>query len=231
MILLFVAAMATPFGCRTIDRAEPPAVVDIQGPLSGAEPITAAQLHPFVPHHGLIHRSVGHSPGKTVRYRLEPDRGDHWRWTLEGVRMVHLHHAEMAAVVILMERELSEAVAVTYDPPLVILPNVLTMDQPVEQESQVTVTGLKDGSPRDQGRCRHRVQLLGKRTITTPAGTFQAYVVQTRREMDLQLAQVSVVSETAYAPGRGWVAEQIVRVTKPMKLFAFRQIEQLHLVD
>jgi hypothetical protein len=184
---------------------------------------------------GLIQVVVGNRVPKTVGYRLEQasdqpgNQPENWRWVLDGIRTVYLTSTPDGAVAISREDELSEEVSVDYEPALVILPARMAMGEPSNGVCRMTVRNLKTGSVRDHGWCNYRIELLGIRATHTPTGTSEAYVVQTRRRIVLQLAQVRIKSETEFVADRGWVAERIHRVTKALGVFASSHTEKLTL--
>ncbi len=197
--------------------------------IPATEPIASTQLYPLSRRAGSIDRTVGTRSPTTIRYRLDPTGKKQWRLTLETVRVVHLQQADDGSLLITEEEELAEDVSVTYTPPIVMLPVHLSMNQPINQETHMTVRKRKGGAIQDQGRCRYHTELLGSKAVVTPTGTFNAWIVRTRRNIELQMAQVAVTSDTAYVPGRGWVLERITRVTRPMNLFEVTQTEALQL--
>ena len=133
-------------------------------------------------------------------------------------------------VLVSQEDELRDGVTVEYTPPLTVLSEKLIMHEPIERTSNMIVKNLHNGSVRDRGTCKYRVELLGKKEIQTPAGTFDAYIVQMDRHINLKLAEATVHSRTAYSPGWGWVGEEIRCVTKPMRLFEIQESEQSRLI-
>lgn len=201
--------------------------------LKPAPPIDATTLYPLASHEGSISVQVGNQPVQTYPYRLNPTGEDHnhWRLRLETLRDTYLQQAADGAIQITREDEYKEGVWVAYDPPLILLPARLAMGKPTQQRTRMAVHNLTDGLLRDQGWCTYQVQLLGCKTVDTPDGRQDGYVLQTRRQIELQLAEVQVVSEAVYVPGVGWMREKIDRITKPMRLFEVRQSESLWRVD
>lgn len=225
--LLVFGATAAQVGCQA-----PPRIDFEKSTLSPAPPVNAARLYPLAPHEGQVSIRSGNRPVQTPHYSLDnADGNDNWRISLEGIRVTYLQQAADGAIQITREDEHSEGVWVTYDPPIVLLPARVAMDSPIEQRTHMTVYSLADGSLRDQGWCTYQVELRGRRTVNTPMGLKEVYVMRTARQIELGLADVQVVSETAYVPGVGWHSEQIDRITKPMRLFEIHQTESLRLLD
>lgn len=183
-------------------------------------------------HQGQISIQGGNRPAQTHRYRLDNTEGnDNWHITLQGVRATTLQQTPNGAIQITREDEHNEGVWVTYDPPMVLLPARVAMDSPIEHRTRMTVHNRTNGSLRDQGWCTYQIELLGRKTTNTPMGLKEVYVMRTTRQIELQLADVQVVSETTYLPGVGWLSERINRITKPMRLFEVHQTESLQLLN
>ena len=228
LILLALTAFTTQFSCQA-----PQPIDSAPSALKPAPPVNATSLYPLASHAGNISIQVGNQPAQTHHYRLDHanENGNNWRFTLEGIRDTYLQQTANGAIQTTREDEHNEGVWVTYDPPMILLPAKLAMNNPFEQRTHMVVHNLTDGSLREQGWCAYQIQLLGCKTVETLKGRREGFVLQTRRQIELQLAEVQVVSETIYVPGEGWLSEKINRVTKPMRLFEVRQTESLQLLD
>jgi len=228
LTLLVFWATTTQVGCQAPPR------IDFSKPtlLKPAPPVNAARLYPLVRHEGQVSIRVGNRPVQVHPYSLDnTGENDQWRFGLEGLRATHLQQTSDGAIQITREDEHSEGVWVAYDPPMVLLPARVAMDRPIEQRTHMTVYSLADNSLRDQGWCTYQVELLGRRTANTPMGLKEVYVLRTTRQIELQLADVQVASETTYLPDVGWLSERIDRITKPMRLFEVHQTESLQRLD
>jgi len=135
------------------------------------------------------------------------------------------------AVNLLAEDDYASKVRVVYEPAMVVMPARLRAGETTEQlsESSMTVTNLADGSPRDRGRCKYKVELLGKARVATPAGSFDAWIVRTTRHLSLQMAGGTVVTHSAYVEGRGLIAEHIEQNLKMLGLIAVRSEDEFRL--
>ncbi len=215
-------------GCASRPAAAPP-LSDHPLALPEVGPIATAMLYPLITQHTEVEYVADNHPPRLLRQTLESTGPNRWRAVLESLRVVYLRRADDGSILIEREDELNENVSVRYDPPLVMLPAQLTASQPTQGKARMTVTNLHDGAAKDHGWCAYRVELLGTQILETPTGPMEAIIVQTQRRIDLQLAEVRVTSEAAYVPNRGWVAEQIDRWTKPLRLFEVHHHEQLRL--
>lgn len=227
-IVIILATIACLSGCATPPKGHPPGPVS-HSRLEPAQSTTAADLFPLLAGNRSIGRQIGNQGRHVLNSQLKSDAMSKWQWILEDVRVLHLLSTENGALLLTAEEEYQEAVHVTYDPPLIMLPAYLAMNQPITQRTEMTIVNRSDGSPRDHGWCTHRVELLGRWSITTSAGTFNTFVVQTQRDIELNLAQVQVTSVTSYAPGLGMIVDEIHRITRPMRLFDISQTETLEL--
>lgn len=215
------------FGCATPAPTDLAEAQDLAATLRPAPPIATAQLYPLVPHSGTLDQSVNRGQPRAVSFTLEQTTAKHWRLDLAGVRVIHMHELDDGSIVVTREEEIAEGVAVDYDPPLTMLPPVVSMGELVKQKSRMTVTNLTTGSPRDEGWCEYELELLGTREMKTFMGNRDTYVVENRRDIGLKLAAVQLVMRTAYVPGRGFEAEWVYRTTRPMRLFEIKQTERL----
>ena len=80
---------------------------------------------------------------------------------------------------------------------------------------------------RDQGLCRYRIEVLGKTTLDTAAGRTDVYLVREHRHLTLNLAEVTVTIESAYAPGIGLIREQQRRQVRALGLIPYHSWQQL----
>lgn len=222
-----LVALAIQAGCQTPRATDTVASPVTHTALSHAPPVTRLQIFPIKTGQGQIGRRIGSQARQITDYRIEPLGTNQWRWTLQGVRVVQLRIADDGGIHLLSEEEIAEAVIVEYDPPLVLVPARLTMNRPLERKTYMKVKNRTDQSLRDEGWCTYKIELVGQWSVTTPTGTFNAFVLQTERQIDLRLAEVQVRAISSYAPGIGQVAEEIHRVTRPMRLFDVKQSEQL----
>lgn len=135
------------------------------------------------------------------------------------------------AVNLLADDDYASKVRVVYEPAMVVMPARLRAGETTEQlsESSMTVTNLADGSPRDKGRCKYKVELLGKARVVTPAGSFDAWIVRTTRHLTLQMANGTVVTHSAYVEGRGLIAEHVEQNLKMLGLIAVKSEDEFRL--
>ncbi len=160
----------------------------------------------------------GPNAGQTCRQTIEAVT-DGWRLTLEGFDIVQLSLHEDGTLLTIQEEDITSRVRVHYDPPLPILPARLAVGHSLEGESRVEIRNLSDGSVRTKGVCKYHIELFGRQWINTPAGRFDAYVVQANRQMALDMATVDVTLLNAYVPGKGQIAQTLAKKVLVMGLF------------
>ncbi len=231
ILLIGLVLLTTHTGCITETGLAPPSLSAAAPPLQTAPTAHAADLYPLIEHTGTLSRTLDAKNTQTLAYRLEQVSEKQWVLRIKGVRTTHLQQADDGSILITREDEFADAVSVMYDPPLVALPAQIAMQRPIHSKSKMTVNNLKNGSPRDHGSCEYQVQLLGTRPITTESGTYDSYVVQTHRLIKLNLASASINTKTSYAPGRGWLGENIIKITQPLNLFKIKQTETLTVLN
>lgn len=225
--LLLSACAATP---RTGGEQSPP--LNAQTPVipDGASPVMKA-VDLFGD--ASVKRAYEFTLGKLAGQKLP-----HRRSILPDGKIIDLLEGHQSAefvvddaVSLLAEDDYTSKVRVVYDPPMTILPAMLRAGETTEQlsESAMTVTNLADGSPRDKGRCKYKVELLGRDNVVTPAGSFDAWIVRTTRHLTLQMASGTVVTHSAYVEGRGLIAEHVEQNLKMLGLIAIKSEDEFRL--
>ena len=118
------------------------------------------------------------------------------------------------AVVLLQTIEHADKVITDFDPPMVIFPATLTGGQPFLQTLRMVVHPIdRPRSIKTSGPATHEIELLGRESISTPAGTFDCFKVRTTLRASLGGAKVVQTTDTHFAPGAGIIAEsQSLRV-------------------
>jgi hypothetical protein len=222
-------------GCATAPKPAPPITATPSSPGTQGEPlkpgtaVTAMQLEKLHPLTRVFAVDLGPRSGKTLRATIESTGRNQWRYTLEDSREVDLVLADDGSIQVPRETDVDEQVEILYEPALRLLPPRLVLGEPFEGESHMTVKNLKDGKLRDQGTVAYRVELTGQRKVATPAGEFDAYIVNSERRIKLGMASVDVAIMTAYAPDGGTVAESITQTTKALGLLGGTKQEVLKL--
>ena len=114
-------------------------------------------------------------------------------------------------VLLLEEQDYIQQVKVVYNPPIKVIPSDLLHDKSQTLTSKMTVYSLNGKTQRDKGTCTVTLKVLGKQTLNTPAGKFEAIVIQTLRKLQLGLARGTVKTLDYYVPHVGLVAHKIQR--------------------
>ena len=225
-LLISLASLIAHTGCAPQSKsANTPEPAFQPAPL-----VLATELFPLTKHTGTLRRTLDANPPQNLIYRLDHVSQNQWVLQIEGVRTTYLQQTRDGSILITREDEFTDAVTVTYNPPLIVLPAKLIMQNPVRGKSKMTVNSLKDGSQRGQGSCEYQVRLMGTRPVTTQSDTYDTYVVQTHRRIKLNVASASVKTQTSYAPQHGWLGEKIIKITQPLNLFKVKQTESLAVI-
>lgn len=214
-------------GCATTGdtTAAPPASTGNLELRQEAKPIAGLKLNPLKARSGAVTYVEGDRKGKTAATTLAQGEGVTWKDVTQDIHTMVMKD-DGGKLVMLSEEDVAENVAITYEPPFVLLPEKVAMGEKVTGETLMTVNHLKTGSKRDSGPCRYVVELLGMQTIQTPAGTFEAYVFKTTREIDLSLANVTVTIHTAHVPEVGIVMTRVEQKTKAIGIFTMNKKEE-----
>ncbi len=187
-------------------------------PLRHARSIAATHLWPQTPGPRQFSAIVdGEAPIPVASQTSPRDPG--WRETTGSWSSVDIVVDGDGALTTAEEHDLRNRVIVRYNPPLVLLPGRLVLNEAASGQSQVHVTNQKNDATRDRGTCRYDVVLAGRQRVETPAGAFDAYIVKTTRVLDLNLAHATVTWWSAYVPRKGLVAQYQTEEVRIMKLF------------
>ncbi len=204
------------------------------GPREGAAPsegyaatdaVAAADLLPLEAGKATYVRKRDGKESRVTFTLAQADKG--WQWEAEDVRSTTLVGGGKDGIAIARDIEFDEDADVRYDPPIPMLPARLEQGKAVTAKSRMTVYDASGKSTRAKGNCSVRIDLLGKRSIDTPAGAIDCYIVRTRREIRLDLASVDVVIHSAYAPDKGLVHQAVERHTKALGLFGGKSSDEL----
>lgn len=189
------------------------------------KPIDGLRLNPLAARSGAVVYVEGERKGATATTTLAKSEGDTWQDMTKDIHKMVIKD-DAGALVMLSEEDVAENVAITYDPPFVLLPKKVVMGEKVTGQTTMTVNYLKTGKKRDSGPCHYVVELLGMQTIDTPAGSFDAYVFKTTREIDLSLAKVNITIHTAHVVDVGIVMTRVEQKTKAIGIFSMNKTEE-----
>lgn len=197
-------------GCKTAPAPEAPTSGSSAGP-GAFEPIDATRLMPDAPMAGAYVVAAGDDEGERQPFTLTPtDEG--WTLTEEGQSEAIFVRGDGGAVALSRDVNQQQDAAVWYEQPLTVLPAKLTREATVTTESPTRVTNAQGKGQKAAGTTTLRITNIWQASVETPAGTFDdAYHVRQERDMDLGLAKVHIVIDTAYVPGLGPVAEETWR--------------------
>lgn len=223
VLVLFISLTACQTSGPILDGGLPGS-----GCMRPAPPINARDLM-LVETTGTTFRiTKGENLGATTQFSLKR-QGDSWRAKLTGQNTVQMSVTAEGSIIANHEDDLENTVRVHYAPPLLLMPARLAMGQPAEGQSDVKIINLLDGTVRTRGRCRYRIELAGRQIVSTPAGQFDAFVVKTRREMDLGIANASITWRSAYVPGKGRVAHHLVKQVRLLGLIPTESTREIRL--
>ena len=222
MIVSLVAPTILFGGCGSPSR-ERKTLIETNGVIHETGPVLARELLPLRQMTGEFWVRSDRGPDRTVSYSLKSDDGQLWIETLEHLQVTVLKLTPEGGVAINHEIAFDERVRVEYDPPLLLLPPLLERGKPVETICRMTVLNLSDGQLRESGQVVYTVELIGGQTIESHDGRDNAFVLTMKREIQLLTARSTVFIRAAYVPGKGLVAEHVVRETKILGMISTRQ--------
>lgn len=224
---LVLLAMVPAIGCCATAKT-PGAGFAGSGPLRPAPAVAATDL--LKPRDAtVIYKvtegpDVGHDRALIVATDVQG-----WVATLTDWNQVKMSVTDTGAVLTHFDVDFASKVRVVYQPPITVAPARLVMGAPFEGESNVEIRNLHDGSLRTMGKCLYRVELIGRQLVQTPAGRFDAFIVRTRRHMQLTLADAIVTSIDAYVPERAQVAHRLDKQVRFLGLLPTRSVREMRL--
>ena len=179
---------------------------------------------------GKVRITRNDEPAYTANVSVEPE-ADHWRTTIETLYASTFRQRRDGAIETLCDEDAADSVAVVYEPAFVALPPQMIVGRPFEGACRVLVTDLGSGADRDEGTCTYRIELLGRRRVSTTSGPFDAYLVRTTRHLELRLAEARVTTDATYLPGRGIVRENTHQITRVLGLLDMQKRHEVRSID
>ncbi len=180
---------------------------------------------------------------RVVRFTDDPDAPDdgaldvelerkqqRWHIRVGGLYETHLIREADGTRRAEAELDFEQNVRVEYDPPILVLPAELRIGEPVKDETHMVIRDRRTGRVRQQGPCEVTIELKEFRTVTTPAGPREAWVVKTTRKADLGVADFRVIITEAYVPDAGLVAKHTDRLVRIFGAIPQREVEHLLLM-
>lgn len=190
--------------------------------------ISTTDLFPLQDAKGRFLVIEGDNDGLKFSWTLKSS-SDGWIYNYQGLQKVWFIQDETGALYITREDDFEEEVRVVYEPAILALPALLNSQTAHEQKVEMTVTSLNGKEVRSRGPCYNSITLLGRQTISTPAGEFEAVVVRSKRRVQLPIAKVEIDILSAYVPGRGQVAERISQQIKALNFFDMEEVREIRL--
>ena len=190
-----------------------PATSHIGGPWP---PVPPVELMPDAPVTGRC-ELVKDGETRIADFILEPHGEDAWTMKIEGHHLVRWELRDDGALCLPWQETYGEGVRVEYDPVLVLLPP--EGSGAVRTEAKMHVTNLDDGSTKTRGDVVYTVEPAGPDAFDKVVEHQIDLYGRSTMEIDVTLAKAHVVAETAYARGKGPVAEDVTRTVRPLNLF------------
>lgn len=227
---LAAGCAAPPAPGPVVQDVEPPpgptTSVSSTVPDAGAATTAWDGLMPLEPRTADVRIETDDRTTRQTTFRLKV-AGDGWHQEVAGHRRAHLAREADGSIVTTRIEELTEGVAVEYDPPLATLPASLTPDRPYRGNCRLRVLALASGQVQDQGTCAYVVTLTGPRTVDTPQGPRTAWALVTSMQIHLALSRSEVRTETECVAHIGPVRESTRRVTLALGLLKLQKHQTL----
>jgi len=153
---------------------------------------------------------------------VQRGEGQSWRLQHAAWKSQDLHITGSRGVVQTGERLEARDSVVRMTPGVTMLPVTLRAGDVNESQAKVRVTNLRGNRVKAEGEYVRRVELVGRRVMQTPAGTFDVHVVRTTERFKFSMANARVVTTTCYALGVGPVHQHIDKSVTKLGLFTDR---------
>jgi len=222
IVIVFVLLAFTTSGCAAAPKQT--AAADNNGAGASGEgntiaPIRAEKLLPASDAHGAFKVMTGSHKGDLRDFTRTFKDG---KWTImeKGDHRGFYHRGKDGQIILDREDDFEENVRVDYDPGIVVIPAVVGGKDPLPHgKVKMIVKNLKTGHQRDHGTCTYKFTGVQKKRLKTPAGSFDVYVIEQKRHLDLNLANVDVTIHTGYAPGEGTVLDAVWQTMHTLGIF------------
>ena len=226
MAVLMGALLAAGGGCQ----GDGPALAAQEG---RGEPVDLRDAFGEEAVTGTYRMAAGPLEGEDVAFSIPAVASgqDEAVMTVEGVREMTWRRDEQGAVMILETTDHLEQVRVVYEPALMVVPARMRVGEVRQQEVEMNVYRLDDGSRRAGGSGTIEVELISAGRFDTPMGRVEGFHVRERHDLHLSLARVNVQVDTIYGRDMGPVRKSTLRRTRALGLFASEEREVLERVE
>lgn len=195
--------------------------------LESLEPMRALELFPLRAQTGVYERKSGDRSGREYEYELRRE-GEDWVFEVEGRHRIYLRQQEDGGIGLYRYEDLRKDVQVEATPAMLMLPGEID-DQVHEGLVQLTVHGLF-GRRTMHGEGYYRLRVAGTRSVQTPEGEREAYIIEQEQQVRMPLARAQVQIETAYVAGMGRVVDRLVHEHRVIGLFGSNSQESYQLI-
>ena len=189
-------------------------------------PVTAEELMPLEPRHGVYLVTEGPEKGTQVPFTFE-QHGDQWILIQHELARHELRRDHEGNLLIDREIDLREDREIDYVSPVMLLPATVDRNTSLTGNARVIVRSTRARSVKYRGVCSWQLDFIGVGSVETPAGTFPAYRLRATREIHLSLAQISMTIDFEYARGQGMIATGVDQVIRSLGLFTNRDAWRL----
>lgn len=179
-----------------------------QQALSSERAIRAEHLLPLEARTHVFQIIDGDRRGEQVPLSLrrpEADEPGEWVLQFSDLNTLYLRTDAEGNVMILRLDLPEEDYAVTYDPPVRMLPAEIRPHERIDEQSTASVWSLESGELEHTGQVSHKVKFATRTRLLTEAGVWDGYVVPIEHEIDLDQADVQIDLAGGYVPGLGLV--------------------------
>ncbi|MEX2213677.1 MAG: hypothetical protein WD768_06095 [Phycisphaeraceae bacterium] len=209
---------------KAVDDPKADATAKADTPAATEGGVKGLDLIPLKERSIRIEFTEGELKGMTVDVKIAEGEKGQWVETAKDARILYYGDSD-GSVVMGREEDFGEKVTITYEPAFVLMPKTLEAGKPFEGTTKMTVLNRGSGTKKAGGTCKYKVELVRQEKVTTPAGEFDAYLIQTTRDISLDLASVQVTVLTWHVPGQGMVASKVNQKTQALGLFGSEKVE------
>ena len=190
--------------------------------ISTLPPLKRTTARALMPTHnikGIYTADEGKNKGKTFQFTYEVTPKGLIQ-NVEGLRRVYLEWDRKGNLILKRDDDFQENVRVMYNPGLVVLPAKLKEKEPnIKSVSKMEVFGLTDGNRRAIGTVESNITAMWEAKLPLDNKELDAYIVREKRTINLDVANVQLTLDTAFAPGQGKILQMEWRTQKALDIF------------
>jgi len=171
----------------------------------------------------------GQRLARTVEAHPEADAL--WIVRLEKHNRLVCRRTEEGGLTLVEDLDFQRDKRTRFDPGLWVLPPEMAIGQTFHRRGRTRVFNPDSGLELADGTYDQTIQLVGRRTVETPAGRFDGFHVRSASKVNTALANVTVTVDTVFVPEVGPVYEDVKMRIVTLGLFTSESRREMKLAQ